>query len=324
MLGEPKWLATPTRKGTRVVRINSALFVDANQYLDLYRTVGGERLLAPLQEQQDHIFVTAQVVDEVYRRKLGATAHFLAAKVSAPKLNLRAPTGLSPSTAVAIRERTRERLQNIRNKVSHDLLKQVSQSGDGVSKALAGIFLRAVAPKGDELKRARERKERGNPPGKKTGPLGDELTWEQILSHCKKKPQLWIISRDSDYGTVYAGKMFLNAALYRELARLYESEPEVFCFDNIAEGLRHFAQTTGAKAEKLPTPEETEQIKKEQESLPPLGWLTGYDDSHLLSMRFQDAFRMSDSLAAPWLGQVISSEEVIPSPPTKKPDKDGT
>jgi hypothetical protein len=52
--------------------------------------------------------------------------------------------------------------------------------------------------------------------------------------------------------------------------------------------------STGAKAEKLPTAEETEQIKKEQESLPPLSWLINYDDAAPLALRFQDGFIMRD------------------------------
>ena len=267
------------------------LFIDANQYLDLYRTVGGEKLLAPLQEQQGHILVTTQVVDEVHRRKVDVTAGFLTAKVNEPKRNTTAVPDLPPRTVDAILVRIRERLQNMRKKLSHDLLQQVSQSKDEVSKALAGVFSQAVAHTDGELQRARARKERGNPPGKRDDPLGDQLNWEQILSRCQEKPRLWIMTRDSDYGTLHAGKMFLNAALYQDLARLYESEPAVFCFTNILDGLKHFAETTGAKAENLPTPEEAEQIKKEQESLPPLGWLTNYDDSYPLAMRFQNAFQ---------------------------------
>jgi hypothetical protein len=305
------------------VSIKNVLFIDANQYLDLYRTVGGEKLLAPLQEQQGHILVTTQVVDEVYRRKLGVTAGFLAAKVSESKLNSTAAPDLAPRTVDAIVVRIRKRLQNIRIKLSHDLLEQVSQSKDEVSKALAGVFSQAVAHTEGELQRARVRKEHGNPPGKQSDPLGDQLSWEQILSRCHDKPGLWIITNDSDYGAIHAGEMFLNAALYQELARLYQSEPPVYCFTNIVDGLKHFAEKTGAKAENLPTPEEAEQIKKEQESLPPLDWLTNYDDSYPLAMRLQDGFRMRDSLVAPWLSQVISSGEVI-LPPTKKADKDGT
>ena len=278
--------------------VKGMLFIDANQYLDLYRMLSGKDLLPALEEQRDYIFVTAQVVDEVHREKVKVAASFLA------------------------QLKKKETKEEIR-KLTHDLLEQVSQSRDEVSKALAGVFSQAVAPNEGELQRARARKERGNPPGKKTGPLGDQLSWEQILSQCQDKRRLWIITKDSDYATKHEGKMFLNAALYQELARLYQSPPEVFCFDNIAEGFKHFTDTTPVKAEKLPTSEETEQIKKEQESLPPLGWLTDYDDSALIAL--QGAYSLRDStLLRTALSSQVASEEVFPPPEANEADKDGT
>jgi hypothetical protein len=47
---------------------------------------------------------------------------------------------------------------------------------------------------------------------------------------------------------------------------------EVFCFNDIIDGIQHFVKTTKVKAERLPTPDEKELIKKEKESLPPLEW----------------------------------------------------
>jgi len=40
------------------------IFIDANQYLDLYRTASGKKLLAALKEQEEHIFVTKHVSEE--------------------------------------------------------------------------------------------------------------------------------------------------------------------------------------------------------------------------------------------------------------------
>jgi len=67
--------------------------------------------------------------------------------------------------------------------------------------------------------------------------------------------------------------MFLNPHLYQDLVQLNQKDPEVFCFDSIDEGIRNFVSKTGKKAEKLPTSEESKEIKEEQDSLPPLGWL---------------------------------------------------
>jgi hypothetical protein len=306
------------------VSVGGVIFIDANQYLDLYRLAQSQELLPGLAEQREHILVISQVVDEVQRQKVKATRDFLASivKKSVPNKTFIPSCRIEKEVSVRIQER----LQEIHRKLSHDLLEQVSRSKDEVSMALASVFSQAIVHTNEELQRAKARKERGNPPGKRGDPLGDELSWEQLLSHCKDKPRLWIISKDSDYATVCADKMFLNAFLYQDLTSIYQSEPTVFCFNNIGEGLRHFVDTTGAKAVNLPTLEETEQIKREQESLPPIGWLVNDDSGHLaLQLQIQDMWRRAAStqLSAPWMSRVFL-DETIPPPETRKPNEGDT
>jgi hypothetical protein len=150
-----------------------------------------------------------------------------------------------------------------------DLMEQISFSKDEVSKALSLIFANAVPHSSEELERARNRRELGNPPGKTTNPIGDQLSWEQILTQFKDKKRLWIISRDGDYGTPYSGKRFLNRFLYDELCKI-APDPEIYLFEDIAEGINHFVDTTGVKAEQRLTPEEVEEIKREEKALPNL------------------------------------------------------
>jgi hypothetical protein len=277
--------------------VKAVLFLDANQYLDLYRMPRGKQLLAALDEQKDYIFVTPQIVDEVNRNKVKVAASFLADVLKKMELSAMPVPDHMLGTADGRLQSLGKRMQEVRQEITkareefgelmQDLLDQVSQSKDEVSKALTVIFSKAVAPDENELKRANERKLRGNPPGKNTDPLGDQLSWEQILTKCKDEPKLWILTSDSDYATKHEERIFLNALLYQDLALMYQNEPEVFCFDTIAEGLKHFSATTEVKAKELLTPEETEQIKKEQESLPPLGWLV--DSSGALSTAIRNA-----------------------------------
>ena len=56
---------------------SKVVFIDANQYLNLYRVTTGKQLLAPLQKHQDYLFVTDQIVQEVERNKLQVAAAFL-------------------------------------------------------------------------------------------------------------------------------------------------------------------------------------------------------------------------------------------------------
>lgn len=258
---------------------DSLLFIDANKYLDLYRTDSGKKLLAPLEEQAAYIFITQQVVAEVQRNKILVAADFLGRKSNSLKIQTSGvPDHLSGTSAGQddeIRQKMREISQKAKE-VNKDvdalalgIMEQIHRSEDEVSQVLIPIFAKAVAHSPEELQKARDRREIGNPPGKSTNALGDQLTWEQILTHFKGKKRLWIISRDGDYGTVYGGKGFLNGFLYEELCKI-SSAPEVYLFQELVEGIEHFLNTTGLKAENRLTPEEAEEIEKEEKSLPHL------------------------------------------------------
>jgi hypothetical protein len=154
-------------------------------------------------------------------------------------------------------------------RLAKDIMERVSQSQDEVSAALAPIFATAVSHSEPELQRAKQRKERGQPPGKQAGPIGDELTWEQILSRFVGRKKLWILTKDSDYGHFYDGEGFLNEFLYEELRKV-SPDAEAFLFGDVADGIKHFAAVTGVKADKLPSREQMEEIKTEENTLPPL------------------------------------------------------
>lgn len=258
---------------------DALLFIDANKYLDLYRTDKGKNLLAPLTEQADYIFITQQVVDEVYRNKVSVAADFLKAKSQGMKLyGLNVPDHLSGSADGKNKE-ILDKMKDISSEVSsvnseidahtNEIMVQISQSKDEVSIALESIFSNKIAATTEELKRARKRKEIGNPPGKKSNPLGDEISWEQILSNFKGKKRLWIISRDGDYGTRFGGDLFLNGFLKFELTQVSD-EPEVYIFEDLVEGLKHFVETTNVEANAILTDEELDEIEAEERALPPL------------------------------------------------------
>jgi hypothetical protein len=127
---------------------------------------------------------------------------------------------------------------------------------------------------------ARDRKERGNPPGKRDNPLGDQITWEQLLTYCKGMKRIWIITGDDDYGIKYAKTRLLNSLLRRDLMHAC-AELEINYFDNWSEGMTDFRKSVGVTTDKLPLPERVEEIKNNEEALShsPLDWLTGGEAS---------------------------------------------
>ena len=290
---------------------DALLFIDSNKYLDLYRTDKGKKLLSPLCEQVDYIFVTQRVVDEVQRNKIQVAADYLAAKFKELKLiTFSVPdhlTGVEAGQGVGILQEmgnVSNRLKKVNSEVDAlalGILEQISISKDEVSEALARIFDRAILHSQEELQRARERREFGNPPGKASNPIGDQLTWEQILSHFRGKKRLWIISRDGDYGTLFRGKGFINRFLYEELQAVSPGA-EAFLFADTVEGIRHFVSATGVKAEKRLTPREVEEIEEEEQSLLPLSQHFGEDFRRMMEQAVkpgEDFRRMMEQAVKP-------------------------
>jgi septum formation inhibitor MinC len=164
-------------------KVDALIFIDANQYLDFYQLNRGRKLLDSLMEQQKYIFVTTQVVDEVERNKLEVAERCLTERFEQLKKGIALPDYLfdvSKDSAARLRKKLNDTSQAIKalRKTVIQTLEQISRSEDRVSKALAGLFSTAIPHTSEEIECATDRKERGNPPGKKENPLGDELTWE--------------------------------------------------------------------------------------------------------------------------------------------------
>ena len=257
--------------------MSPTLLIDANQYLDLYRMVAGKKLLDSLEEQKAYIFVSAQIVDEVLRNKLGCARDFFSGQLKEiAAINAIVPDhllGISDQKTTELR-RIIDQAKQARNELDMlvaDALSQISRSDDDVSKRLGALFDKSILPSIDEMQRARERKEKGNPPGKPTDALGDQITWEQLLTHCKerKSTRLWIVTRDQDYCVKCGKKDFLlNPLLRQNLMEVCGGALEIHCFGDLLEGITHFGKNANVTAEKLPTDEEAAEIKKEIEALP--------------------------------------------------------
>jgi PIN domain len=265
-----------TKTPTILLNMSAALiFVDANVYLDLYRMVPGKKLLAFLEEQHAHIFISQQIVDEVTRNKLDvANTYFSGQLAAVARTNVPDHLlGISDEKTAEIRqslEQAKRASQELRALAASTLI-QISQSVDDVSKRLAGLFHNAIPPTPDQMQRARARKETGNPPGKPSAPLGDEITWEQFLTYRNqhKINRLWIVSRDGDYCTRCDDKSFLlNPFLSLELRQVGVSD--IRCFGDLLAASEDFAQNAGVTANNLPTAEESKEIRKEIDALPPL------------------------------------------------------
>jgi hypothetical protein len=282
--------------------MTAILFIDANQYLDLFGLVAGKKLLGFLEEQKQHIFVSKQIGAEVLRRKLDCARMFFSRFFEElATLKIPIPDHLLGITDEKTEEfrgilKAAERVRTELIGISVEGLSKISQSEDDVSKQLKMLFEKAVMPTQEEIERARERKERGNPPGKSNDPLGDQITWEQLLTccHTNKVRKVWIISRDQDYVVTYHNSVLLNPFLRNDLAEKCGNELEVYCFSDLLRGIKDFANNAGVTSKKLPSEEEAAVIEKEIKALPPRAWNAMFDDANLIAAwmaQRQRAFR---------------------------------
>lgn len=264
-----------TKAGT-----DAALLIDTNAYLELFWLDTGSTLFDLLQQIKGHIFVSSQIVDEVLRNKVRKFNTFINVRLGEiDTADSPVPDRLLGLTA---KEAAEFKNQFNKAKAARDKLKRLAQktlyrihqSEDAVTKRLEPIFENAFTPTDEELGNARRRKESGNPPGKKSDPLGDQIIWEQFLSYCAKRgiKRVWIVTKDSDYHDKIDKSCLLNPVLTRDLHRVGVSE--IHCFDTLT-GVEEFAKKSGIDVTRLPTAEESEELKKELDELQPLSeWFT--------------------------------------------------
>ena len=259
--------------------IKNIVFVDANIFLRFYDSNKPEfkNLLDSLLEIKEHIFINLQIANEVSRNKL-EVAHcslqnYLKSanltRVSLPKhfdtetLQIQNWNQKSKDLYDE-QDRIRKEFRNI----IHETLNNIMLSQDKLSIVLEQLFENALVASESELQLARNRKELGNPPGKPNDPLGDQVTWEQFLKYSINAESIWIITNDNDYITNFEDKIYLNSFLYRELISINKNF-NIFCFNSLSNGLKHFREFSKEKIKSLPSNEDLEAISKEELSSQP-------------------------------------------------------
>jgi hypothetical protein len=220
------------------------IFVDANIILGFWSLSDGRvpsQLLLPLVGLRSHLLVTAQVVDEVNRNKLGMflrnSGQF---SISLPPefpdhfIGSREVNELNETvkSLKKTEKKAREEWECVRGKIA----KQISSNDDLTSSMLRPLFDAAVRPDEKQLQAARDRRERGNPPGKRTDPLGDQISWQQFLDAAKGKQRVWIISRDGDFTETVNKQALLDPFLQAELTERGVKNIEIY--DNLTSAIK--------------------------------------------------------------------------------------
>lgn len=239
------------------------IFIDANIWLDFYDTKSVKPLFKALEQVKDQIFVTQQVRDEVFRNRAKKTKDFLQKAIDANPSKCHEPTDYLIDEAQSakgydLREEIKQinKLLDNYNKhakeIFNDTVGHVVRGKDLISKELQPYMANYVEPTEPELQRARKRKEFGNPPGKVSDSIGDELSWEQILSYADKHDTaFYIITRDEDYfvkdNWTKSNERHPNAKLADEIEHLTCGEFRFY--DNLAKAIEDYKTLEKATVE---------------------------------------------------------------------------
>ncbi|MFT4907567.1 MAG: hypothetical protein ACI978_001650 [Oleispira sp.] len=171
------------------------IFIDANIYLRFYDSSGNKfrGLLKTLVELKDQIFITEQIYNEIQRNKLSVSlkSFFNNSKLIGVIKKTTLPEHLDSGVDEKLKAwnedraeiiKDEERLKKEYSEIVSDTLHSIMASEDNVSNELSKIFTSVHSASSEEIITARLRKELGNPPGKSSDPLGDQLIWEQFLT----------------------------------------------------------------------------------------------------------------------------------------------
>lgn len=254
------------------------IFIDANIYLNFFDSNKPElkKLLDSLLEIKDSIFIGSQIVNEVNRNKLDVAQRSLSnhfnnlsniKPINLPEHLEMESTNLQKwnSQSKEIYQKNQKLSKELED-IIHKTLEEIMCSSDKVSHTFRLLFEGALEASEHEIQAGRYRREVGNPPGKPNDPLGDQVSWEQFKNCSSDSEKIWIITKDTDYYTAFKKKSYLNSFLYDELvkAKTNIATRSIYCFETLAEGLKHFNENSLEKIDKLPTEEELKIITEEE------------------------------------------------------------
>jgi len=229
------------------------LFIDANIYLDFYEIQEVSTLLKPLIEVSDHVLVTNQIVDEVFRNKLEKSNNKFVEYLHKINTALPLPDMLTANAVAEIDDGVMKNLEELSSALKSikirleniycKTLEQIAKNEDKVSVELMKIFSTALIYSEQQINAANKRKMFGNPPGKYKNPVGDEISWQQVLDYAKENNcPIWVVSKDGDFMLKAFNKSSIgNAFLIKEIRE--KGIPDFKFYSNLSTALQEFKKT---------------------------------------------------------------------------------
>ncbi len=228
------------------------LFVDTNVFLDFYRSRSDAALplLKHVEAVAERLVMTYQIESEFKKNRQAAIQEGLAelkAPQGAPRLGIFSDAKASKAMSKDL-ERAGKRTTALKSRLTLALTEP--SKSDPVYQICQRLFRQenALALTREDKRRHLIRRKafkrfiHGCPPRKKNDTsIGDAFNWEWML-HCAvdKNADLYIVSRDSDYGITVQNSAYVNDHLRQEFADRVNQKGKIKLFTRLSEALKHF------------------------------------------------------------------------------------
>lgn len=228
------------------------LFIDTNIYLDFYRIRNEVKasFLGHIEAIKDNLIVTDQVEMEFKKNRQAAILDGMKELKSPSRINV--PGVLqNDKSATALesdRKKISDRIKKLKSRLDNVLENPVRY--DKVYQVLQRVFskkqdidlYRKHKNRYEVRELAQERFRLGYPPRKKKDTsIGDAINWEWLIYVGKEKnADIWIVSRDSDFGVTRDDKGFLNDWLKQEFRERINKHRKIVLCPKLSLALREF------------------------------------------------------------------------------------
>jgi hypothetical protein len=263
------------------------IYPDTNRFVDFYQAaLDNIDVFDELQKYKGTLVLTEQTITE-FRRNRVSTLNWLVTQfkktidVGSPYTTtvLRALPSHKELTELlaAYKKKGAEVLEHLKQLIADENKDPVAQKFLALAADAAVMNLKLTD---QAIDRAHRRKLLGNPPcSPDKYSVGDEVIWELLIENMKE--DLIIVTKDYTFHE--------NLSLLTEEYQQRTGRTLLLVTEKFSEALKTIGQA--------PTKELIEAEKKEQESLPPLGWLSPSMD-YANNVVIQHAYRQQRAVAA--------------------------
>ncbi|MFC1578514.1 PIN domain-containing protein [Thermodesulfobacteriota bacterium] len=228
------------------------LFIDTNIYLDFYRIRNEVKIsfLKHLEAIKESLIITDQVEMEFKKNRQSAILEGMSGLQRPKKIDI--PGVLKKDKSATALKKDYERIDG-RIKKLKARLDNVFESPvryDKVYQVLQRLFskrqnidlYRKHKKRYDVRQLAEKRFMLGYPPRKKNDTsIGDAINWEWLITVASEtNADIWIVSRDSDYGVIQGDKSFLNDWLKQEFQERISKKRKIVLCPKLSQALREF------------------------------------------------------------------------------------